>query len=218
MQTILFDLDGTISNSEEGITKCAQYALAAFGIEEPDSTALRFFIGPPLIGTFMEHYGMNETDARAAVDKYRERYNPTGIYECSIYSGVKETLIALRALGFQIGIASSKPETSCKRVLEHLGIDSYFDEIVGATMDGRIDTKEEVLQETIRRMKLDNKKEVILIGDTRFDVLGAKAVGIDCVGVTYGFGTKEELIESGVVHVCNSMEEVEVYLETVWMV
>ena len=218
MKTVLFDLDGTISNSEEGITKCAQYALLAFGIEEPDVTALRFFIGPPLIGTFMEHYGMNEADGRAAVAKYRERYNPTGIFECSIYPGVKKVLQSLHAHGYRIGIASSKPEESCKRVLDHLGVTEYFDEIIGATMDGRIDTKEEVLHEAIQRMQLQNKKEVVLIGDTRFDVLGAKAVGIDCIGVTYGFGTREELLESGAVHVYDSMEEVEAYLETGWLV
>lgn len=167
---VLFDLDGTITNSKEGITKCAQYALKAYGIDEPDADKLEFFIGPPLKNTFMEHYGMDEETAVAAVAKYRERYHPTGIFECSLFDGVEDALKSLKRKGYRIGLASSKPEESCRRILEHFHILSYFDEVVGATMDGRIDSKYEVLQETIKRMHIYDTTEAVLIGDTRFDV------------------------------------------------
>lgn len=208
---ILFDLDGTISNSEEGITKCAQYALRFYGIDEPDRKALRKFIGPPLATSFMEHYGMSEADARGAVEKYRERYHPIGIYECEIYEGVEEALGRLRGLGCGIGLASSKPEVSCRHILEHFHLLEYFDEVVGATLDGRIDTKAEVLREWMRRTGAA-PENALLVGDTRFDVLGAAEVGMPCIGVTYGFGTREELEESGAVAVLDSMREVADYI------
>lgn len=210
---VLFDLDGTITNSKEGITKCAQYALKAYGIDEPDADKLEFFIGPPLKNTFMEHYGMDEETAVAAVAKYRERYHPTGIFECSLFDGVEDALKSLKRKGYRIGLASSKPEESCRRILEHFHILSYFDEVVGATMDGRIDSKYEVLQETIKRMHIYDTTEAVLIGDTRFDVSGAKEAHMDCIGITYGFGTKEELQEAGAKAICDSIEEAAEYIE-----
>lgn len=213
MKTILFDLDGTLVNSEEGITKCAQYALEAFGIHEPDLKKLRFFIGPPLIDTFQEKYGMSRETAAEATAKYRERYNPIGIYECELYEGVEELLRSLKHKGYRIGMASSKPEVSCRKLLTHFQIAQYFDEVAGATMDGKINSKIEVLNEAIRRMHLTKLSDVVLIGDTRFDVLGAKEAGIDCIGVSFGFGTTEELEAGGAVCICDNIREVEDYIE-----
>lgn len=213
MKTILFDLDGTLVNTEEGITKCAQYALEAFGIHEPDAKKLRFFIGPPLVDTFQGKFDMSREDAVAAVAKYRERYLPKGIYECKLYDGVEEILRNLKRKGYRIGVASSKPESSCQTILKYFAIDKYFDEVVGATMDGRINSKIEVLNEAIRRMQLTNLNDIVLIGDTRFDVLGAKEAGIDCIGVSFGFGTTEELEAYGAVCICDNMREVEEYIE-----
>lgn len=215
MKTILFDLDGTLSNSKEGITKSAQYALHHYGIEEPDADKLEFFIGPPLTYTFAHHYGMDEETAVEATAKYRERYRVTGIYECHIYDGVEKLLSHLREKGYRIGMASSKPEESCKIVLEHLGILQYFHDVAGATMDGRINSKAEVLREALRRIPQEDHDQTVLIGDTQFDVEGAKEVGVPCVGITYGFGTREELEESGAVAVFDTLEEVEDYLETI---
>ena len=211
MKTILFDLDGTLINSKPGITKCAQYALAAFGIEEPDLDKLEFFIGPPLVESFQKHYGFAPDQARLAVDKYRERYHAVGIFECELYPGVEEALRTLKNAGYRIAMASSKPEVSCRQILEHFGLISYFDEVAGATLDGRLDSKISVLREVMRRMEITDVSEACLVGDTRFDVLGAKEAGMDCLGVTYGFGTKEELLACGAVAVVNSMEEVRKY-------
>lgn len=212
MKTVLFDLDGTIIDSALGITTCTQYALRSFGIEETDFTKLRRFIGPPLMDSFPRYYQFSQEQARAAVEKYRERYHTIGIFECELYPDVEIVLRQLKSHGYQIALASSKPEVACKRILEHFGIDTYFDEIVGATLDGRIDTKIEVLCEVLQRVPIADKKEVLLVGDTIFDAVGAKEAGIDCIGVSYGFGTREELIDNGALVVCNSMKEVGDYI------
>lgn len=224
MKAVLFDLDGTIINSEEGITKCVQYALEAYGIWEPDRKKLLCFIGPPLDPVFRERYGMSEEDAWKAVQKYRERFDVKGIFECCLYDGVKDVICRLKERGCVVALASSKPETACRRIIEHFDMLPYFDFIVGSTLDGSISTKQEVLRELYRRMNVKTedgsgrcsaveKKDMCLIGDTRYDVLGAKEFGIDCIGVTYGFGTREELTEAGAVAVLDRIEEVEEYLE-----
>ena len=197
MKAILFDLDGTLIDSSEGITKSAQYALSHFGISEPDRNSLFFFIGPPLINTFMEHYGFTKERALEAVEKYRERYNKIGIFECSLFPGVKECLAALKAGGFRIGLASSKLEKSCERILEHFGILDMFDEVVGATFDGRIDTKEEVLNEVMRRWSDISRDEMCLIGDTMFDIEGANRVNVPSIAVSFGFGEVNEMVSAG---------------------
>lgn len=212
MKTVLFDLDGTIIDSALGITTCTQYALRAFGIEETDLSKLRCFIGPPLMDSFPRYYQFSEEQARAAVEKYRERYHTIGIYECELYPDVEIVLQQLRAHGYQIALASSKPEVSCKRILEHFEIDKYFDEIVGATLDGKIDTKSQVLCEVFKRLQITDKKEILLVGDTIFDAVGAREAGIACLGVSYGFGARKELLDNGAVAVCNSMKEVGDYV------
>lgn len=215
MRAILFDLDGTIINSEEGITKCVQYALKAYGIEEPDRNKLLCFIGPPLDPVFREKYGMTEEEAWQSVQKYRERFDVEGIFECCLYDGVKETIMDLKKKGYTLALASSKPETACRRILEHFGLTPYFDEVVGSTLDGSISTKQEVLEELGRRMERFkiHKDEMCLIGDTKYDAAGAKAFGIRCIGVTYGFGTREELLAAGAEAVFEQIEEVERYIE-----
>lgn len=207
MKAILFDLDGTLSNSKEGITKCVQYALKHFGIEEPDLDKLDVFIGPPLVDSFMKYYGFSEEKAREATAKYRERYSPIGVHETSMYPGSKECLEELKKQGYVIGMASSKPEHYCKIVLEDFGILELFDDVVGATMDGRIDTKEEVLEEVFRRWSHFGKDEICLIGDTMYDVEGANAHDIPCIAVTYGFGDVEEMRAGGAVAFVDNLME-----------
>lgn len=215
MKAILFDLDGTIINSEEGITKCVQYALRAYGIDEPDRKKLLCFIGPPLDPVFREKYGMTEEEAWQAVEKYRERFDVEGIFECCLYDGVRDAIIRLKEKDYVLALASSKPETACRRILEHFSLTPYFDEVVGSTLDGRISTKEEVLEELGRRMAdcQIGRDEMCLIGDTKYDAAGAKAFGIRCIGVSYGFGTREELLDAGAEAVFDQMEEVERYIE-----
>ena len=207
MKAVLFDLDGTLSNSKEGITKCVQYALKHFGIEEPDRDKLEIFIGPPLVDSFMNFYGMSLEDAKLATAKYRERYTPIGIHEASMYPGTRECIEELKRQGYIIGMASSKPEEYCRIILEDFGILDLFDDVVGATMDGRIDSKEEVLMEVFRRWSHYGKDEMCLIGDSIYDVEGANLVGIPCVAVSYGFGDVKEMTEAGAVAVIDNLVE-----------
>lgn len=210
IKAILFDLDGTIINSEEGITKCVQYALKSFGVDEPDLKKLLCFIGPPLKPVFREKYGFDKEKAWQAVLKYRERFDKTGIFECELYDGVAEAIRELKEEGYVIALASSKPETACRRILDHFSLTSYFDEIVGSTLDGSISTKQQVLEELGRRMEHMNitKDEMCLIGDTEYDAIGASQFGIHCIGVSYGFGKKEQLEQAGAYCVCDSVTEV----------
>ena len=207
MKAILFDLDGTLIDSSEGITKSTQYALAHYGIIENDLSKFYKFIGPPLVASFKKYYDFPEEQAVEAVAVYRERYNKIGLFECSLYPGVRECIEKLKAQGYLIGMASSKPEVSCRRILEHFGILELFDDVVGATFDGRIDTKEEVLNEVMRRWSDVPKDEMCLIGDTMFDVEGANQVGIRTVAVNFGFGNVQEMVEAGAVAVCDDMEK-----------
>lgn len=207
MKAVLFDLDGTLIDSFEGIAKSAQYALRRFGINEENLENLRPFVGPPLVESFQKWYGLSKEQAIEATDIYRERYRPIGILECSLYPGVEECIRTLKAEGYQIGMASSKPEEFCRRILEHFGLLDLFDDVVGATFDRRIDTKEEVLNEVLRRWSDIPKDKMCLIGDTMFDLVGAKKIGIDCIAVSYGFGDAKEMLQNGAVAICDRMAD-----------
>jgi phosphoglycolate phosphatase len=204
---VLFDFDGTLVDTGEGIMKCAQYSLESIGIIVEDPKELSFFVGPPLLYTYMHRYGADETQARALIDKYRERYNPIGVYECELYPGVRDCIEKLRDMGYHIGIASSKPEHMCVTLLDHFGISDLFDDVVGATPDGRIDTKTEVLNELLRRKSEDREyiSRCVLIGDTGFDIRGAMDVGVSAIGVSFGYGDVSEMSSLGAVDIADSM-------------
>ena len=205
---IFWDMDGTIINSYPGVIESALYALNHFGITEKDPEVLRRFIGPPLRVTFGEVYHMDEMQIEQAVAKYRENYDGRAMFKCEVYPGVAQAMEKFKSAGFQQIIASSKPETMCRLILDRFGLIEKMDDVVGASLDGRIDSKQQVLEEAFRRLGNPDKREVVLIGDTRYDVIGANSVGIDCIGITYGFGTREELIEHGVCKVFDTIEEV----------
>lgn len=214
MKKVLFDLDGTLINSQEGITKGVQYALReSLGIDEPDLESLRCFIGPPLALMFDQKYHVPAEKIEPAVAKYREYYDAIGMNQCELYPGVIEALEHLCQKGYVLGLASSKPEISCEQILKNKGIAGYFDYIVGASMGPERREKVLVLEEAFRRMGVSERSEVVLIGDTKYDAVGAVKAGIDCIGVTYGFGTREELFAAGAVQVFDTLEEVEAYLD-----
>lgn len=214
MKKVLFDLDGTLINSQEGITKGVQYALREYlGIDEPDLESLRCFIGPPLALMFDQKYHVPAEKIEPTVAKYREYYDSIGMNQCELYPGVREMLEHMHKKGYVIGLASSKPERNCVQILKNKGVADDFDYIVGASIGPERREKVLVLEEAFRRMDVKDRSEVILIGDTKYDAVGAKKAGIDCVGVTYGFGTREELLEAGAVAVFDTLEEVEAYLD-----
>ena len=193
-QYLLFDLDGTLTDPKVGICTCVQYALASFGIEEPDLDKLEPFIGPPLKNSFMNYYHLTEEQAEEAVEKYRERFKDTGIFENKLYDGIEQMLIALNSKGIHLAVASSKPQVFVERILEHFHIARYFRVVVGSELDGTRVNKEEVIEEALRQLFGDkpvDKSQVYMIGDRRYDAEGAKKVGVESVCVTYGYGSME---------------------------
>jgi len=199
---VLFDLDGTLANTGEGITKCVKFALEKFGIKENDQKKLERFIGPPLADSFQREYGFSEEDAWKAVAFYRERYEDVGVWECELYPDVKGTLEVLQEKGYRMGIASSKPQKFCMLLMQHFGIEQYFEVIGGAVSDGKAGSKAAVLADVLKRLKVENKDEVVLVGDTRYDALGAKEAGIDCIGITYGFEPDMDTMREAGAYVC----------------
>ena len=203
---ILFDLDGTVSDPKEGITASVQYALRSFGIEEPDKDKLEPFIGPPLTDSFMEFYGFTREQAEAAVVKYRERFSVTGKYENKLYPGMAQLLAGLQGAGAHLAIASSKPEVFVEDILAYFGIRQYFEVVVGSELDGTRVRKEEVVQEALRRLRVTDCSQVAMVGDRRFDIEGAKAIGAHSVGVTYGYAGPGELQAAGAEFLVNDVE------------
>ena len=207
---LLFDLDGTLTDPKVGICTCVQYALSSFGIEEPDIDKLEPFIGPPLKDSFMQFYRMEEAQAEAAVAKYRERFQDVGLFENEIYDGVPQMLKDLSEKGLHLAVASSKPTVFVERILEHFGIRQYFQVVVGSELDGRRVNKDEVVDEALHQLFGSHpvqKDKVYMIGDRKFDVEGARALGVESVGVTYGYGGMEELKEAKADYIVQSVEE-----------
>lgn len=210
----LFDLDGTLTDPKVGITTCVQYALSAFGIEEPDLDKLEPFIGPPLIDSFMDFYGMPKAQAEEAVAKYRERFSVIGKFENEIYDGIKELLEELKANGGTLAIASSKPTVFVEDILKHFDVRQYFDIVVGSELDGRRNAKEEVVEEALRQLYAGEEDDMVraaavtvMVGDRKFDIEGAKAHGLHSIGCGYGFAAPGELEEAGAEVIVSTVEE-----------
>lgn len=212
---LLFDLDGTLTDPKLGITTCVQYALKAFGIEEPDLDKLEPFIGPPLKDSFMQFYQMTEEQALAAVEKYRERFKDTGLFENRVYIGIPEMLKKLQKKGMHLAVASSKPTVFVERILEHFGMKQYFEVIVGSELDGTRVNKDEVVAEALKQLfgeRPVEKDKVYMIGDRKFDVEGARIQGVESVGVSYGYGSLQELQEAGADYIVESPGELSYFL------
>ncbi|MBR2523865.1 MAG: HAD hydrolase-like protein [Clostridiales bacterium] len=208
---ILFDLDGTLSDTSEGVTKGIQIALRAFGIEE-ERDNLRKFIGPPLQYSFSTFYGFEGEKLNRAIEIFREYYVGGGMYENTPYPGLDRLLTEIRESNRPLIVTTSKLETAAIDVLTRNGLIGYFDRVIGATSDGTRTTKQDVLEEFLRVYNVTDRSRAVLIGDTRFDAEGAVALGIDCIGVLYGFGTEEELIASGVKYIAPAVEDISRYL------
>jgi phosphoglycolate phosphatase len=195
-QHILFDLDGTLTDPKEGITKSAAYALEQFGIKEnPDD--LTFFIGPPLIPTFMNHYGFSHEDAVEAVRLYRVRYAEVGLFENKPYEGIIDLLAALKREGSTLLVATSKPTVFSQKIIDRYGIGRYIDYLAGSNLDNTRGEKAEVIAYAEELAGIKDKSSAIMIGDTKFDIIGGKARGMQTVGVLYGYGTEESLKAEG---------------------
>ena len=200
---VIFDLDGTLTRSEEGIWNCVRYAAEKLGFPVPDAATLRKFIGPPLGWSFMEYMGMSEEMANKAVYTYRERYEAVGLFENRLYPGIRRLLRTLHRDGWYIGIATGKPQRSSERIIEHFGLNRYITKIVGPK-DGRGADKELLIRQALP----EDAGEAWMVGDRRFDMEGAKKVGIGAIGAGYGYGSREELMNSGCDVYCETVEDI----------
>ncbi len=208
---LLFDLDGTLTDSSEGICKSIQYSLEKIGIQVDDLKTLEVFIGPPLRYSFKEYFGLEGELAEQAIAFYRERYAAVGKYENSPYPGIREMLVRLKAAGAVLAVASSKPELYVEDILRHFDLYELFDYVVGSDLEGKRETKTAVIREAMERMKVteEERKEVLMIGDRHFDINGAKELSLNSLGVYYGFAKSGELEAAGADYVADTVEELE---------
>jgi len=204
--TVLFDLDGTLTNPKKGITKSVQYALSAFGItSKPDE--LVSFIGPPLRDSFKQSYKMTQKDIEKAITKYREYYTAKGIFDNKLYAGVVDMIEKLKMNNKTLILATSKPTVFANQILKHFELDKYFDFVSGSELDGSRDAKAEVIDHALKSMNLKPTQSMVMVGDRKHDIIGAKAHRLKSIGVLYGYGSKQELQNAGADIIVNSIEE-----------
>lgn len=209
---LLWDLDGTLTDPMEGITKSVQYALKMFGIDVMDRTTLCRFIGPPLKDSFMNFYGFSSEKAEEAIRYYREYFSVTGLFENTVYPGIPSLLQACREAGYSHVIATSKPEIFAREILEHFHLSQEFVYIAGSELDGTRVKKAEVIRYALKQAGITDLSGVWMIGDRDYDVIGAREVGLPCIGVTYGYGTQNELVQAHADVITGSVKELEALL------
>ena len=204
-QTVLFDFDGTVYDTVEGITKSVQFALSLRGIHA-ETDDLRCFAGPPLVDKFMEIYHVSVEEAEQMVIDFRKRYVPIGIYESSPFRGMKELLARLRKENLQLGIATSKPQSMAEQLLKESGMREYFDAVAGSDRTINNEKKWQIIVRTMEMLQAD-PATTVLIGDTKYDAEGAARCGIPCIGVRWGYAAPGELEAAGVSAVADDMDD-----------
>lgn len=211
--TVLFDLDGTLTDPGLGITSAVAYALKKFGITPPPLPELYPFIGPPLVDSFIRYYGMTGDEPMQAVGYFREYFRDRGIFENTIYEGIDDMLGRLRQAGKTLVLATSKPEEFALRILKHFGIFHHFHYVAGATMDERVSRKDEVIAIALERAHPQDLTRVVMVGDRIHDIEGAKAHKLSSIGVLYGYGSRSELENAGADAIAASVAELEQLLQ-----
>ncbi len=195
-KAVIFDFDGTVADTGEGILRSLQYSFSAMGREVPDMSDLKRFIGPPVYYSYTHFYGVSEDEVELYIKKYRERYKEKGIYECSLYDGMKELILSLKSRGVKTGIASSKPEHLIYSVADFLGVTDLFDAVAGVKSDNsRHSTKKDIILEAMEKFEETDREKVLMVGDRCFDIEGARAAGVKSCGALWGYGNKEEFLE-----------------------
>ncbi len=207
-KTVLFDLDGTVTDPGIGITNSIMYALHKFGIEVEDRTSLYPFIGPPLKESYHKYYGFDEAGQEQGVVWYREYYRDKGIFENILYDGMDRLLKQIKDSGRQVVLATSKPEEFADRILKHFGIAQYFDFVAGAAMDDTRTKKTEVIEYALTSCGITDVSTAVMVGDREYDILGAKAFGMDSIGVLYGYGDRQELEAAGATYIAEKVADI----------
>ena len=206
MNTILFDLDGTLTDPALGITNAVSYALKHYGIDEDYQNLLRF-IGPPLVDSFMEYYGFDQEKAQEAIVYYREYFSDKGLFENVVYDGMENFLAALKDKGYILAVATSKPEEFAKKILDHFHLSHYFTEICGATMDSSRSKKGDVIAYALDQLKISDPNTAIMIGDRQHDIVGAHQNQLKAIGVLYGYGDEAEMKEYQADYIAKDLKE-----------
>lgn len=206
---LFFDLDGTLTDPAEGITRSVQYALRRFGIEADDLRSLTPFIGPPLAESFREFYGFDEARIPEAIRVMREYFGTRGWRENRLYDGMPQLLGRLRAAGYTLAVATSKPVVFARRILDHFDLTRHFAFAGGAELDGRRQAKAEVIAHVMRELRIADAATCLMIGDRRHDIAGAAAVGMDSCGVLWGYGSRAELAEAGATRIVADLDALE---------
>ncbi len=203
---IFFDLDGTLTDPQEGITNCVRYALEYYGINETDYSKLMRFIGPPLVYSFQEYYGFDKTKALEAVEKYRERFSSIGLFENKVYDGIYELLQTLTDSGHLLVLATSKPRVFAEKIMAKYRLRPYFKMISGSELDGTRNDKNEVIEYAIEKLGCPRDK-IIMVGDRKHDILGAKKCGVASCGVRFGYAEENELENAGADYIADTLDE-----------
>ena len=211
-ETVLFDLDGTLTDPALGIANSVAYALSKWNISVKDRSELFKFIGPPLLDSFSEYYGFSDEQSRLALKFYREYFTDRGMFENRVYNGIPELLSALKSRNKKLIVATSKPEEFAVRILQHFDLDGYFDFIGGASMDETRVKKADVIQYALDTCNINNKASVVMVGDRHHDIDGAKLCGLPSIGVTYGYGSIDELKDAGADFIALSVEDILKYI------
>lgn len=209
---ILFDLDGTLTDSQDGIMNAIEYSLKTYGITVQDRNSLRPFLGPPLSESMQKYYGFDRIKAVEAVERFREYYNTRGLFENRVYPGVETMLKTVRDAGCRLFVATSKPEQVAQEILEHFGLAEYFDYIGGATPDDSRVKKADVVRYVLDMAKIARPLEAVMVGDRKHDILGARQNGLESVGVLYGYGDRQELEEAGADYLAEQAADIAKFL------
>lgn len=209
---VLFDLDGTLSDPKIGITKSVQHALQKAGVMVNDLDELEPFIGPPLQVSFQEIYGFNDTQITRAIRDYRERFTERGMFENKLYEDIPVLLAHLKQQGYILTIATSKPTVFAEQIIKYFQLESYFDLVVGSHLDGSRSAKGEIIAEVLQQLDSYPKEQFIMIGDRKYDLIGARENQIDAIGVTYGFGSLEELKNEEPTYIVDHVNDLLKYL------
>ena len=207
---VLFDFDGTVADTGEGVFLCVRYAIDAHGLEQPSDEDIRKFIGPPMIVSYHTLYPqLNDDEVQSLMQSYREKYAEVGLYKYELYDGISELLKKLNENGIKTAVASSKPQEALENIIKVSGIDKYFDCIVGADRNYTDSDKATIVEEAIKRTGVTDKSRVLMVGDRKYDIVGAHKAGIACAAVLFGYGSQEEFDEYRADYVVNSFKEVE---------
>lgn len=204
---ILFDLDGTLTDSSQGIMNSIVYALKKYNIRVDNAEDLRKFLGPPLHESFRDFYGFDDKKSMEAVGFYREYFSTKGLLENEVYPEIRELLKDLKENGKRLILATSKPQPFTDRITEHFNLAKYFEFIAGSNMDGTRSKKAEVIAYALSSCDITDKSNVVMVGDRAHDIIGAKTVGIDSVGVEYGYGDFDELSNAGATYIVKTVED-----------